>query len=163
MTPEHDASTQAAAPCQAGAIRVSPRPMATTITCRYEGALRCGAVHAASGSTLFTDAPVDNQGKGEAFSPTDLVATALASCMLTIMGIVADRHGITLEGTEIRVEKGMTSSGVRRIALLEAWIELPGGLTPEQRSLLVRAGETCPVKVSLEGNVPMRLHWSHQA
>jgi putative redox protein len=135
----------------------------TTITCRYEGALRCGATHAPSGSTLFTDAPLDNQGKGAAFSPTDLVATALASCLLTVMGIVADRHGIALEGAEVRVEKSMTSGGVRRIALLEAWIELPAGLASEQRQLLVRAGETCPVKVSLEGNVPMRLHWSPPA
>jgi putative redox protein len=137
--------------------------MPTTITCRYEGDLRCGATHAGSGSSLFTDAPLDNQGKGEAFSPTDLVATALATCVLTVMGIVAGRHGIALEGAEVRVEKTMTSGGVRRIALLEAWIELPAGLEPGQRQLLVRAGETCPVKVSLEGNVPMRLHWSPAA
>ncbi|KEF43253.1 MAG: OsmC family protein [Cyanobium sp. CACIAM 14] len=133
--------------------------MPTTITCRYEGALRCGATHAPSGSALVTDAPVDNQGKGEAFSPTDLVATALATCVLTVMGIVAERHGIALEGAQVRVEKSMTSGGVRRIALLEAWIDLPAGLSSDQWQLLVRAGETCPVKVSLEGNVPMRFHW----
>jgi putative redox protein len=137
--------------------------MPTTITCRYEGALRCAATHAASGSALITDAPVDNQGKGESFSPTDLVGTALATCVLTVMGIVAERHGIALEGARVRVEKTMTSGAVRKIALLEAWIDLPAGLEPRQRDLLVRAGETCPVKVSLEGNVPMRLHWSPAA
>ncbi len=132
----------------------------TTMTCRYEGALRCAADHAPSGSRLITDAPVDNQGKGEAFSPTDLVATALATCLLTVMGIVAEREGIPLEGARVRVEKVMTSSGERRIALLEAWIDLPAGLDDGQREVLIRAGERCPVKVSLEGCVPMRLHWN---
>ncbi len=132
----------------------------TTMTCRYEGALRCAAEHAPSGSRLITDAPVDNQGKGEAFSPTDLVATALATCLLTVMGIVAERDGIPLEGARVRVEKGMTSSGERRIALLEAWIDLPPGLDDGLREVLIRAGERCPVKVSLEGCVPMRLHWN---
>jgi putative redox protein len=140
--------------------RPSPPPSMTSIICRYEGGLRCAATHAGSGSELITDAPLDNQGKGEAFSPTDLVGTALATCVLTVMGIVAERHGIPLEGASVRVEKSMTSGGVRRIALLEAWIDLPADLTASQRNLLVRAGETCPVKVSLEGNVPMRLHWS---
>ncbi|MBD2549072.1 OsmC family protein [Microcystis elabens FACHB-917] len=131
----------------------------TTITCRYEGGLRCAAEHAPSGSRLITDAPVDNQGQGQAFSPTDLVATALATCLLTVMGIVAERRGIPLEGARVRVEKGMSSSGERRIALLEAWIDLPQGLDGGQREALIQAGERCPVKVSLEGCVPMRLHW----
>ena len=135
----------------------------TTMTCRYEGALRCAAEHAPSGSRLITDAPVDNQGKVEAFSPTDLVATALATCLLTVMGIVAEREGMALEGARVRVEKGMSSSGERRIALLEAWIDLPAGLDGGQRDALIRAGERCPVKVSLEGCVPMRLHWSPAA
>ncbi|MBM5821630.1 MAG: OsmC family protein [Cyanobacteria bacterium K_Offshore_surface_m2_011] len=132
----------------------------TTMICRYEGALRCAAEHAPSGSQLITDAPVDNQGKGEAFSPTDLVATALATCLLTVMGIVAEREGMALEGARVRVEKGMTSTGERRIALLEAWIDLPAGLDDGQRQVLIRAGERCPVKVSLEGCVPMHLHWN---
>lgn len=132
----------------------------TMIRCSYAGALRCAATHAASGSQLLTDAPLDNQGKGEAFSPTDLVATALATCMLTVMGIVAERHAIALEGAAVRVEKTMSSSGPRRLALLEAWIDLPSGLDKPQRDLLQRAAEHCPVKVSLEGNVPMRLHWN---
>jgi putative redox protein len=131
----------------------------TTIHCLYGGELRCTARHEPSGSLLDTDAPTDNQGKGERFSPTDLVATALATCILTVMGIVAQRHGWSLEGTTARVAKTMTSSGVRKIALLEVWITLPAGLEEEARALLQQAGEGCPVKRSLEGAVPMALHW----
>jgi putative redox protein len=131
----------------------------TTMTCRYDGQLRCVAVHDASAAELLTDAPLDNQGRGEAFSPTDLVATALATCILTIMGITAERHGLAIEGSEARVEKTMTSAGVRRIEQLTVWITLPAGLEDSQRELLQRAGEGCPVKRSLEGAVPMVLHW----
>ena len=132
----------------------------TLMTSTYEGGLRCRSVHEASGSELLSDAPLDNQGRGEAFSPTDLVATALSTCILTIMGIVAARHGIALEGCGARVEKTMTTSGVRRIAGLEVWVSLPEGLSEEQRRLLIDAGEGCPVKCSLEGAVPMTLHWA---
>jgi len=131
----------------------------TTIACRYDGDLRCHAVHGPSQSSLETDAPSDNQGQGERFSPTDLVATALSTCILTIMGITADRHGWRIDGTTARVEKTMTGSGVRRIALLEVWVTLPEHLGADQRSLLQRSGEGCPVKRSLEGAVPMQIHW----
>ncbi len=134
----------------------------TTIHCRYGGDLRCTAQHGPSATTLETDAPTDNQGKGERYSPTDLVATSLASCILTVMGIVANRHGWDLEGSSARVEKTMTSSGVRRIAQLEVWIELPASLDADAFRLLQRAGEGCPVKCSLEGSVPMALHWSQR-
>ena len=120
----------------------------TLITSRYGGQLRCHSEHGPSGSTLETDAP------------TDLVATALSTCMLTIMGIVADRQGWNLEGASARVEKTMTTNPPRRIAQLTVWVELPAGLEPQQRALLQRAAETCPVKLSLEGSVPMELHWS---
>ena len=131
----------------------------TTITCAYQGQLRCMARHGPSGNELLTDAPTDNQGKGESFSPTDLVATALVSCILTIMGIVADRHGIDLGPCDARVEKTMTSSGERRIELLEVWITLPPRLEDRQRRMLMRAAEGCPVKRSLEGATPIRMHW----
>jgi putative redox protein len=132
----------------------------TIVTCRYEGNLRCQAEHGPSGTLLLTDAPVDNQGKGEGFSPTDLVGTALASCILTIMAMTAERHGIALEGSTARVQKTMTSAGVRSIAALEVWITLPAGLDEEQRRLLQRAAAGCPVKRSLQEAVPMDLHWS---
>jgi putative redox protein len=131
----------------------------TTIDSRYEGALRCHSSHGPSGSVLETDAPTDNQGKGERFSPTDLVATALSTCILTILGIVAERHGWPLQGATARVQKTMGAEAPRRIALLEVWISLPAGLGEQQRAVLQRAGESCPVKLSLEGAVPIRLHW----
>jgi len=132
----------------------------TTIHCIYGGELRCTARHDPSSSLLDTDAPTDNQGKGERFSPTDLVATALATCILTVMGIVAQRHGWSLEGTTAKVEKTMTRDGVRKIAQLEVWIALPAGLDGQAQAALQQAGEGCPVKRSLEGSVPMVLHWS---
>jgi putative redox protein len=132
----------------------------TTINSRYDGALRCHSSHGPSGCDLETDAPTDNQGKGERFSPTDLVATALSTCILTILGIVAERHGWPLQGASARIEKTMTAEAPRRIALLEVWISLPPSLSEQQRHVLRLAGESCPVKLSLEGSVPMRLHWT---
>jgi putative redox protein len=131
----------------------------TTILCQYDGALRCSAVHVPSGSQLATDAPSDNQGLGERFSPTDLVATALATCILTIMGIVAERQGLALKGCTARVEKTMTTAGIRRIERLTVWVALPAGLTQDQIQVLRRAAEGCPVKRSLEGAVAMELRW----
>lgn len=131
----------------------------TTISCRYDGGLRCSAAHGPSGSLIDTDAPLDNQGKGERFSPTDLLATSLATCILTIMGIVAERHGWPLEGAAARVEKTMAASGPRRVEQLEVWVTLPAALTDEQRQQLQRAAEACPVKRTLEGTVAMVMHW----
>ncbi|MFM2173813.1 MAG: hypothetical protein RLZZ54_1740 [Cyanobacteriota bacterium] len=132
----------------------------TVIDSVYQGELRCKASHGPSGTELETDAPTDNQGKGERFSPTDLVATSLSTCMLTIMGIVAERHGLDLKGCEARVEKTMTSESPRRIAQLKVWVSLPAHLDAQQRTLLQRAAEQCPVKLSLEGTINMELHWS---
>ncbi len=132
----------------------------TQINSSYSGDLRCASLHGPSGSTLETDAPTDNQGKGERFSPTDLVATALSTCILTIMGIVAERHDWDLKGCTARVEKVMTSEAPRKIAQLEVWIELPAHLDEKARKILRKAAENCPVKLSLEGAVAMQLHWS---
>ena len=96
-----------------------PDPAFVRIDVEYLGELRCRSVHAPSGNQLLTDAPVDNQGKGEAFSPTDLVATALATCVLTTMGIVAARHGWDLAGSHASVEKAMVNDPHRRIGRLE--------------------------------------------
>ena len=114
----------------------------------YKGELRTEAVHLKSGKTIITDAPIDNQGKGEAFSPTDLVATALGSCMITIMGIVAEREGITLDGTTAEVEKVMTTSP-RRIGEIKIKIKFIQKLNRDQRDKLERAAKTCPVSGSL--------------
>ena len=132
----------------------------TSISTSYSGHMRCSSVHSPSGSVLETDAPTDNQGKGERFSPTDLIATALNTCILTIMGIVAERHNWDLKGCTARVEKVMTSEAPRKIALLEVWIELPAHIDAKARKVLEKAAENCPVKLSLDGAVPMRFHWS---
>ena len=123
------------------------------ITARYEGQLRCNATHGPSRSTVLTDAPVDNHGKGEAFSPTDLVATALPTCMMTIMGIYAERHGIDLRGMHARTEKEMTKSPPRRIASLRTIITLPIAASHPQREALENAAHTCPVHRSLHPEI----------
>ncbi|HJT31334.1 MAG TPA: OsmC family protein [Pirellulales bacterium] len=127
----------------------------------YEGRLRCRAVHGPSGAALSTDAPKDNMGQGESFSPTDLVATALGSCMLTIMGIVAQRHGIDLDGTTVTVGKEMVTAPVRRIGRLSVDIRVPHAVNPEQRSLLENAAYTCPVHKSIHPDIetPVTFHW----
>lgn len=119
----------------------------------YRGELRCEATHGPSGAVVATDAPVDNEGKGESFSPTDLVATALGTCMLTIMGIVARRHEIDLVGTTVTVAKHMATEPVRRIGRLPVTIRLAKPVTPEQRALLERAALTCPVHKSLHPDI----------
>ena len=128
----------------------------------YKGGLRCEAVHGPSGQKLFTDAPVDNHGKGESFSPTDLVATALGSCMATIMGIVGDRHGIDLRGMTIEVEKVMSADAPRRIAKLETTIKVPLPSDHPQRVLLENAALTCPVHKSLDPEMekPVDFQWA---
>ena len=119
---------------------------------KYKGELRTEAEHLRSGKTIITDAPIDNQGKGEAFSPTDLVATALASCMLTIMGIVAERDGIKLKGTIAEVEKNMAENP-RRIGEIKIKIKFSQKLNPDEREKLERAAKTCPVSGSLNENL----------
>jgi len=123
------------------------------VTSTYEGGLRCRAVHGPSGTTLVTDAPVDNHGKGESFSPTDLVATALGACMMTIMGIVAERHGLDLTGMTAETEKVMTATPPRRIASLRTRITVPLPADHPQRQPLEQAAHTCPVHKSLHPEI----------
>jgi uncharacterized OsmC-like protein len=109
-----------------------------------------------------TDAPVDNHGKGESFSPTDLVATALGGCMMTVMGIVAERHGIELAGMTAETEKVMTAAPPRRIASLRTRITIPLPPDHPQRSALEQAARTCPVHKSLhpEIDAPVEFVWT---
>lgn len=123
------------------------------IDVRYVGDLRTEATHEPSAASLVTDAPKDNQGLGRSFSPTDLLATALGSCMLTIMGIVARRDGVELQGAHVRVLKDMTTSGPRRVARLACTFHLPRSLTADQRQKLQNAAITCPVHKSLHPDV----------
>lgn len=123
------------------------------IVARYQGQLHCSAVHGPSGAKLETDAPVDNQGKGESFSPTDLVATALATCMATVMGIAAKRHEIKLEGMEIETAKEMSTDTPRRIISLKSKVTLPLPSNHPQRKLLEAAALGCPVHHSLDPQI----------
>jgi putative redox protein len=132
------------------------------IEIKYEGELRCSARHLPSGRELETDAPVDNQGRGASFSPTDLVATALATCMATTMGIVARREGMAIEGTAIEITKEMTSAPPRRIARLTTTIRLPVPRSADPQGLLERAALNCPVYLSVHPEVekPVQLVWA---
>ena len=123
----------------------------------YEGDLHTTCRHGPSGRALETDAPVDNQGRGESFSPTDLLATALGTCMLTVMGIVARREGWKLEGAGTRVEKHMVSDPVRRVGRLVLHFELPAGFASDARETLEQAARTCPVKQSLHPEIETEL------
>lgn len=129
----------------------------------YTGDLRTRATHLASGQTLITDAPLDNQGKGEAFSPTDLCATSLAACILTIMGIRARDAGINMEGTTIRVHKIMSAEPPRRIVRIEMDMIMPPlPYSPEEQRILQEASSSCPVCRSLSEALETRLSvsWS---
>jgi len=128
----------------------------------YQGGLRCQAVHGPSRTQLVTDAPVDNHGKGESFSPTDLVATGLGTCIATIMGIVAERDNIVLTGLRITVEKEMSSDPPRRIARLATRIVMPEGLTEQQKAKLEKAAHTCPVHQTLHHNVEMPIEFVYE-
>jgi putative redox protein len=121
----------------------------------YTGDLHCTAVHGPSGDQLITDAPVDNGGRGENFSPTDLVGTAMGTCMITIMGKLAERHGWDLRGTTVHVVKDMVATPLRRIGTLRIKITVPPTRTwsVEDRQRLENAAHTCPVKASLHPDV----------
>lgn len=122
-----------------------------TVKTTYLGGLRTESKHLQSGNQLITDAPTDNMGKGEAFSPTDLLATATGTCMLTTMAIVAQRDGIELEGSEVEVTKIMSQTPPRKVAKLEILLKMKSNvaLSPEQIRKLENTAHACPVSLSL--------------
>ena len=122
--------------------------MSVEIKGKYEGDLRVQLTHGPSGSVIETDAPVDNQGKGSRFSPTDLTVASLGACMMTIMGIVARRDGIKLEDATFRAEKHM-SENPRRIGKIVLEFNMPPNMTEDQKKKLEKAAHTCPVHHSL--------------
>ncbi len=130
----------------------------------YQGDLHCRAEHGPSSAVLVTEAPVDNHGRGESFSPTDLVATALGTCMATVMGIVARKRGYALEGTRVHVKKTMTAAEPRRIAALAVQVTFPSAATAsvaDGRAALEQEAHQCPVRLSLLEaiEVPVRFDW----
>jgi putative redox protein len=131
--------------------------MSVEIDIVYEGDLRCVARHGPSRVELATDAPLDNHGKGESFSPTDLVATALGTCIMTVMGIVARRNGLDLTGTMVHVVKEMVQQPVRRIGALRVTVTIPAekskSLAAGDRAKLEAAAHHCPVHQSLHPEV----------
>jgi uncharacterized OsmC-like protein len=119
---------------------------------KYQGELRCENVHLASGDTFVTDAPEDNNGKGEAFSPTDCLATSLASCMMTIMGIMADRHKISLKDSVAHVKKVM-GNGPRRVIEIVVKFDMQGNFSDDDKELLEKVAMSCPVIHSLHPDI----------
>lgn len=135
-------------------------PLMVEIKLSYEGDLHCSAIHGPSGQTLATDAPVDNNGRGESFSPTDLVATALGSCMATVIGIVASRKNIAVEGMAIKVRKFMSEDSPRRINRLELDLDMPLPADHPDRPLLESAARGCPVHHSIHPDIKVVMNWT---
>jgi putative redox protein len=124
-----------------------------TSTLLYKGDLRTELTHLGSGNIVITDAPLDNKGRGEAFSPTDLVATALSSCMITIMGILAREHGFSIDGANAEITKVMAADP-RRISEIHIKVNFPAiEYTQKQKTMLRKAAETCPVALSLHPEI----------
>lgn len=130
------------------------------MTATYLGEKHCKSEHGPSGAVLETDAPRDNQGRGASFSPTDLVANALGTCILTTIAIFAERDGLDVTGSHMSVEKEMASDP-RRISSLKTVIELPARLTAEQREKFETIGNNCPVKKSLHPDVQTPIEYRY--
>ena len=120
---------------------------------KYLGNLRTESVHLQSGNIIITDAPIDNKGKGEAFSPTDLLATSLGCCMLTIMGIVAERQNLNITGTRIEITKIMESNPRRVGEIILEFVLPKNNFSSKEKELLMQAAYTCPVAKSLSAEI----------
>lgn len=129
----------------------------------YEGDLHCSAIHLPSGNTLVTDAPLDNNGLGQAFSPTDLLATALGSCMATVIGILAKRKQLAVEGMTINVRKFMSEEAPRRVKRLELDLQIPLPGSHPDRKLFESAAHGCPVHHSIHPDIEVVMNWVWQA
>ena len=132
-----------------------------TIRTIYPGDLRTQATHVKSGVQLITDAPPDNQGKGESFSPTDLLAASLGSCMVTIMGIASRTHQLNIDGTEMRITKVMASDP-RRVAEVHVEFDMPKrNYTEKEKAILDHAARTCPVALSLHPDIKQLITFNY--
>ena len=132
------------------------------ISVSYEGGLRCRATHGPSKNEFITDAPADNHGRGESFSPTDLVATALATCMSTVIGIKAQQKSLNVTGMKVSVEKHMSEDAPRRIVRLPIIIEIPLPPDHPERKLLEATALGCPVHHSVHPDIekPVTFVWN---
>ena len=136
--------------------------MAVMVSIRYEGDLHCSAVHGPSGERLLTDAPTDNRGRGEYFSPTDLVGTSMGTCMLTIMAIAARDKGFAMKGARAEVVKEMSAVPRRHISRLGVRITLPAALSDRARRVLEAAARGCPVCASLGPDTKVDLEFVYE-
>ena len=138
-----------------------PAHVSVTIDVEYQGGLRTKARHRESGAEICTAVPGDGDRADECFSPTDLAAVSLATCLISVVATAARKHGVDPEGARVRLEKSMTESGPRRIAALHAVIEMPPGVPVELRKRLEAAAKTCPVHRSLHPDIDevMRFEW----
>ena len=134
----------------------------TKLKCSYLGNLNCEAIHLQSGSLIRTDAPLDHCGKGESFSPTDLLATSLGTCLLTIMAIKAKSKGFDLEGIYLNIEKLMTKNEDRKIKELIIDIYIPGIVSKENYCFLKDASKDCPVTRNLSEELEIKINWHHE-
>lgn len=134
--------------------------MPVAISGAYDHDLKVTVRHEQSGTSFLTAAPLDNQGDGSSFSPTDLVATALGSCVLTVMAIAARNHDIPFDGAGFRIEKHMAANP-RRVAALPMVVRMPPGLTADQREILEHAGSHCPVHHTLHPDVETPLRFEY--
>ncbi len=132
----------------------------TTSVVYYSGDLRTESEHLQSGNKIITDAPIDNEGKGEGFSPTDLVATSLANCMLTIMGIVARQHKVNIDGARADVEKIMGTEP-RRITEIQIEFYFPGNYDSKTKTILEKAALNCPVAKSLAESLQQSIGFNY--
>ena len=132
-----------------------------TMKLKYTGEVRTQSTHSASGITIITDAPVDNHGKGEAFSPTDLLCSSLASCMLTIMGITANTHAIKIEGTSVIVTKIMAANPRRVGEVKLEFFMPPNNFSEKEKVLLENAARTCPVAKSLNAELIQTISFNY--
>ena len=133
----------------------------TKIKCSYLGDLNCEAIHIKSGSKIITDAPLDHCGKGKSFSPTDLLATSLGTCLLTIMGIKAKANGFDLGGVSLDIEKLMTHNSERKIKELKINIFVPKMTSNETINFMKKASEDCPVIRNLSQEIDIKISWHH--
>ncbi len=127
----------------------------------YNGDLRTTMMHLASGDQVITDAPTDNHGKGEAFSPTDLMSTALASCLLTVTGIKANQLGLNMDGATASVNKVMSTELPRRVARIDVDVVMPDhGFTEKDKTILEHTARTCPVSLSLHPDLEQKIQFT---
>jgi putative redox protein len=125
----------------------------------YQGELRTTAIHGPSGTELVADAPTDNHGRGESFSPTDLLATSLGTCMLMYIGLAANRHGWDVRGTRLNIKKEMVADPLRRIGRLTVEIFLNRTFDDKEMKILTNAVTTCPVKLSISDRIEVPIHF----